>query len=302
MGSTGTRLNIYEFQNRKIVKFFNFENGPGLSELSDNQIQNKIMDLIEQAEIEIKDLKKIPIGVYGTAGLRSLPFRESNHKLNFIKNLLRDFNLIECRIISGREEGEMAFNSLIYFKNDKQNNTYMGKILRSSFLKNIKKVHYALIDMGGKSVQIVYDKNNKRIYKSYVAGYREALNHISRLDCTILKKMCIRRIADTLGNINEIDTSLNNKQIYLSSYFYDVIRKNIDKPLISLKSLMKIFDNRCKDLGSNECKDLFYIVGFLKRIGVSPYKKMHLIGYVEGIRFNWSIGKSYQILNNISKE
>lgn len=275
VGSTGTRLNIFEYKDSRIVKIYNFENTPGLSELDDKQIEDKLLALVERVG------KNIPIGIYCTAGFRGIPPELANHKLKVMEYALRDYNIKECRILSGEEEGYLAYLTLIYFK-------------RGS--RRYKDRDNALVDMGGRSVQVVYPTNNKLKTVSYQLGHKEG---VSALDCHLLEDICIKKLSDKLSSLEPL-RDLSDMDVYLSSFFYDVLIKNLEKKSFNLSELMKIFSKKCNGLKSPDCKDFFYVVTFLLELGIPKDKILYLLGYLNGVRFNWSIGKALEMLNHFN--
>lgn len=135
-GSTGTRLHVYSFENNKVVDFKNYkkdqENGKGIHEMKDDDIKKEINDLIEMASDQIKN---ISLGFFGTAGMRSLYKSRSEQVMKTVKESLKSTNLVESKIISGTEEALYVLKAFEFIN------------------PTIEK--FTLIDMGGKSVQIV---------------------------------------------------------------------------------------------------------------------------------------------------
>jgi len=169
-GSTGSRIHVYEWNKRKqhadtndiIITqapfsspkvIDNHELKPGVSSYTNNVIQagESLKDLTDKAEAFLKTkkklstqaLKKIPIFVQATSGLRRLDPTISSRLIDSIRTFLKKtpfyFKDSYVRILSGEEEGVYGWMTVNYFKN-----TYF------------KDVTYGTMEMGAGSSQITF--------------------------------------------------------------------------------------------------------------------------------------------------
>ncbi|EEQ82529.1 hypothetical protein NCER_100733 [Vairimorpha ceranae BRL01] len=168
IGSTGTRFNIFKYsKDKELIQYQKYEVQGGLHKMNFYNIKKSISSLIDQVPNFVYN---IPIGVYCTAGFRHpLNFK----KLFYVVKLLKKYNIKEYGILSGKYEGFLGYQALKYI---------------------LKTPNFTLIDMGGKSTQVV----SKGFYKSYNLGF------------TNIKKI------SKIKNIVPIE---DNKPIYISSKF-----------------------------------------------------------------------------------
>lgn len=165
IGSTGSRLNIYGFTKSKDLVFFKQHKvEEGLHLLKKDQIESKLKTLtsfldkykkskyfFEKKTSQIFSIStkntenNVKLGFFCTAGFRSINKKDRLEKLNIIYDILKNYNLQEYGILSGKYEGYLGFESLKYL---------------------LKKNNFVFIDMGGKSTQVV--SNNS--YISYRKG------------------------------------------------------------------------------------------------------------------------------------
>lgn len=175
IGSTGSRLNIFGYTKDKDLMYHKkYEVPGGLHKLNEEDVRKNISKLISNIED-----KSIPLGMFCTAGFRN-PLNIS--RLKFIKSLFKGYNLKEYGILSGKYEGYLGYMSLRYILN---------------------RPDFVLIDMGGKSTQVVTDKS----YKSYKIGY----TNIQDID-----KIKIKGVSE-------------NKPVYISSHFTKKKSMSVDK-------------------------------------------------------------------------
>lgn len=145
-GSTGTRLKIFEFDEKKLIsqKFYKSEQIPGIEEkkgihnLEDKDIEKTLKHLFNTSEMS----KKTPVGFYGTGGLRSASQARQKAILDIVRESVQEYNLVQSKIISGNEEALYSYRAFEFLNPDEGN--------------------YSIIDMGGKSVQIV-EKGSKEV-------------------------------------------------------------------------------------------------------------------------------------------
>lgn len=153
-GSTGTRLKIYTFQGSSLESqdIFKSQQNKGIHEMNTTEIEDTITKLLSQGNVSNEDV----VGFYGTAGLRSADEKTRNRVIGKLKSLLNGHRTVDVAVMSGLDEA--LYSSKAY-----------------EFLKSAKN-QYCLIDMGGRSVQIV--QRNNLIYK------------LASLDLGILNSKC----------------------------------------------------------------------------------------------------------------
>ncbi|KAK1349656.1 Guanosine-diphosphatase [Hamiltosporidium tvaerminnensis] len=191
-GSTGTRLNIYEFLEPGyfLNSYFVAKSEPGLSTLRDRDKIEKTLKTILDEGSEFLDsknisIKDIPISFQATAGLRMLSEDLTADILENIKLFFHAKQLnvkdYEIAVIDGMREGIYALESLIYLRTFEKNVIYnlfcknlerdnklrhpdiekCSEIILNKNEKDTRKTTYGIIDMGGGSVQVALQLKNK---------------------------------------------------------------------------------------------------------------------------------------------
>ncbi|EQB61336.1 golgi nucleoside diphosphatase [Vairimorpha apis BRL 01] len=183
IGSTGSRLNIYGYTKAKdLVLYKQHKVEEGLHLLKNEQIRSKLKILssfldkykkskyfyeIKTSKIYSISTKKIEnnfkIGIFCTAGFRSINKKNRIDKLRVIYDVFKKYNVKEYGILSGKYEGYLGFESLKYL---------------------LKKNNFIFIDMGGKSTQVV--SNNSYIsYKKGSTNINKNIFNIKKVDKTL---------------------------------------------------------------------------------------------------------------------
>ncbi|KAI5193282.1 ectonucleoside triphosphate diphosphohydrolase 5/6 [Nematocida minor] len=144
-GSTGTRINIYQFDEKGLVLKSHFLHRlfPGIhnSKTPENDIKQLLA--LGKAHLEKKEHRTgydFPIVFNGTAGLRLIDERKRNSVLEIVKKTIQEETKkkeIEVRVIDGKEEGFYAWAALVFVTQMKE------KI--------------GIIDLGGGSAQISFE-------------------------------------------------------------------------------------------------------------------------------------------------
>lgn len=182
-GSTGTRLNLFEFDNKMLRSQLSIKSDKmktskvkkGLHQLSDQDIENTVQYLIKESHVT----SKTPLGFFGTGGLRAINIDKQKKVIDIVGKTLKNYNLIQSRIIDGVEEALYSFKAFEYI--------------------NPQEKDYVIIDMGGKSVQIIHkDKNDIKLLS---------------LELGIMHYDCLSNVDDPLSKIlssaNENNSKLN---------------------------------------------------------------------------------------------
>ncbi|AFM98650.1 Golgi nucleoside diphosphatase [Encephalitozoon hellem ATCC 50504] len=282
-GTTGTRLNIYGFLNGEIRDQGLFTNTFGLANAeSDEEIRNSIRELFTHAQPFYTNIKEIPIGFYGTAGFRVLDKSRSDHILELVKNELRDYNLKEAEVISGIDEGKLALMALALSNRGIVGSKSMG-----------------IIDMGGGSTQISLLEKNGEIFSESIDLGITALGLSDPKECkgkeNDEQESCARNIMSRLIGIT-MRPSLNSiDELYLLSYFHDEFGKVTRNEKTNMKEIKGEFYKKCSLLESHECRRLFYLISFIKNLGIEDTKFIHQIDTNNGINIAWASGKGYEL-------
>lgn len=283
-GTTGTRLNIYGFLDGEIRHQGLFTNASGLANVeNDEEIRSSIKELFTHAKPFYSNIKKMPIGFYGTAGFRTLDKSRSDHILEIIKGELKDYNLKEAEVISGFDEGKLALMALVLSnKGADGGQKSMG-----------------IIDMGGGSTQISFlEKNGKIVSESIDLGIT-ALGLSEPEECKAKEnneqELCARGIMSKLVNMAAMPSLNNIDELYLLSYFHDEFGKVIRSEKTTIKEIKDKFYRKCNLLESHECRRLFYLISFIRNLGIDDSKPIHQIDTNNGINIAWASGKGYEL-------
>lgn len=130
-GSTGTRLHIYNFDKEQILEKKAF--------MYPKPIRNDTVEEIMSALLKNID-EKIPVGFYGTAGLRASKDKEGI--IRKVSNSMKSYNYQAVKILTATEEAVGLLDAFKFFNPNLE-----------SFL---------LVDMGGMSTQVIH-KNGDNI-------------------------------------------------------------------------------------------------------------------------------------------
>ncbi|KAM0680179.1 hypothetical protein GINT2_001562 [Glugoides intestinalis] len=192
-GSTGTRLKVYRFDEDVLVSQKTYK-----PEEQNTQIEKKGLHEQNKHEIEamFKEFKhiinvedsKMQLGFYGTAGMRGISGSKQQNIIKQIREELNGYDLIQAEVLSGKQE---AFNTLKAFG-------YYAPF----------EDDFTIVDMGGRSVQIV-QKIGQNVY-------------IESLEMGVLYSRC------TKAGINNRERVFLRKGIELD----DIKNRNVDEVLI----------------------------------------------------------------------
>ncbi len=207
-GSSGTRLNIFNITNGRIKSVMVFRRDKGISTIKLENIGSYMENLIVSSQVS----KNTPIIFNGTAGLRRLKKKKQDRILREISKGLSDYNLIENQIIEGYNE---AYYMLKSFK-------YAAPMIKE----------FILIDMGGKSVQIINKEFQKYKLKSYEIGISDfdcLSDDLSKNENVNLDKFVIKNL------VSSIYTNLLNSIFNKNHNIYNQNANNQINNLIGLK-------------------------------------------------------------------
>ena len=163
VGSTGSRLHIYQYQKAinqaKDFKLIATNSiSPGLSSISEGNIAPYLADLFSKkiiATLSQAEQKLTPVYFYATAGMRLLSAPEQKYYYKAVRAwLLKNtaFKIIDARTITGQEEGVYGWIALNFLRG----------------FAHCQKM--GLLDMGGASTQIAF------LNKKY-SNIKVELNH-----------------------------------------------------------------------------------------------------------------------------
>ncbi|ELA41527.1 uncharacterized protein VICG_01391 [Vittaforma corneae ATCC 50505] len=144
-GSTGTRLKIYQFDGNTLTSQLTFKhhelnkNIPkkGIHEQSNSEIESTIDELVRKA-IEIQP--DMLLAFYGTAGMRSVPANIQNSILDRVRDCLKKYNLFDVKVLEGNEEALYSLKSFEHYLPWEDD--------------------FSIVDMGGRSVQIIHKRGS----------------------------------------------------------------------------------------------------------------------------------------------
>jgi Golgi nucleoside diphosphatase len=287
-GSTGTRLSVYEYIGDKLSTQATFVNSPGLASLKeDREITDLLHELLLQAADLFPKIKEIPLGFYGTAGFRSLEKEQSERILRLIADELRDYNLKEASVLSGAEEGKLALLALVLSMDDSDSSKFLeGRSI-------------GIIDMGGKSVQMSVLKDRSLSSQSINVGMLMSETEDKSSGCLApdeqSQRECagglIRKLQDVEAQplLNAVD------DLYLLSFFHDEFGKLTASKTTNMGKIKDGFYKECEYLREKTCRSIFFLVLFIKNIGVRDDKMVHLVSTNNGINITWASGKGFEL-------
>jgi hypothetical protein len=220
-GSTGTRLHIYSFNNDQVVDFRNFKKeqnkSKGIHLMNDQEVKDEIENLLAMAKNKIKNIK---FGFYGTAGMRSITQERANQILNIVNKALENHSLVESKVLSGDDEALYVLKSF-------------------EFLNPLAK-EFTLIDMGGRSVQIVNRSGNQTNIGSLKLGMT---NRTCSKNQEKNKEILKSENENKTSNLKNIDSSKSN--LIVNNQLDSTIRitKDLTKALINTASTLNQLEN-----------------------------------------------------------
>lgn len=263
-GSTGTRLNIYDFKNYEIVSFTSADEPGGLDKFDENEIRRILYKLINDTGLSNRlsgvnsnrnktELENRSETFYQIGGNKREEIRHEDYR---IKNNEIDKN-DDKKSIKFAFYGTAGFRELPK-KSQKSKMKIIKKILSAfelvenyilsgdeegkytmeafEYLNNDKS-NFSLIDMGGKSLQVASKVNNSIYIESFELG--------------ILKRRCDSRNINMM-NFNYDNNKKNNSQTPLfnyDSFTEEDLLINKDKPV------RKIFNGNSTSIASKKHSD-----------------------------------------------
>lgn len=276
-GSTGTRLNIYGFADGRIRHQGVFSSTPGLAAADDADIRSQLRELFTQATPFYTSIQQIPVGFYGTAGFRELDAAHSAHMLGLVREQLKDYNLKEAKIISGEEEGRLALMALVL--SDENRNGSIG-----------------VIDMGGKSTQISTLESGRISSESINLGIMENEGPVQcQEDGPDNLTVCATGLASKLSDLKRRLPLNNIKHLYLLSYFHDEFGKIVRDHRTTMREVKDAFYSQCSALKTDACRNLFYLISFIRKLGIRDDKSILHIDTNNGINITWASGKGHEL-------
>ncbi|KAM7274163.1 hypothetical protein ACFE04_028827 [Oxalis oulophora] len=193
-GSTGTRVNVYEWESRSVVsvkdlpvlvhtypddltkskvdrnscQYHCMQTEPGLDKFVGNgsAVRESLKPLVKWAEkwVPYERHSETPIFVLATAGLRRLEVNESRRVLDDVYVVLTEhsfsYDKSWIRVLTGKEEAYFGWVALNYKMDSLRNSTTLG-----------------LLDLGGSSLQVVIEKNDTEDDKNLVRSKIGSVEH-----------------------------------------------------------------------------------------------------------------------------
>ncbi|OQS54404.1 hypothetical protein EHP00_1839 [Ecytonucleospora hepatopenaei] len=290
-GSTSTRLHIYSFVGDKLCKkgcFFHYE------PLGIDTVERTLTNLLQNITSDI------PVSFYATAGLREDKYSEEILKI--VEKHMSNYNLVEIRLLTGEEEAIGLVDAFEYFFPEIEN--------------------YLLMDMGGKSTQIVYKENGNKKFEVIETGIsskkkfkEESAN--SKVEFIDNK----HNITDNSYNFNITDNSNNLiKELHAFSAFSDSLEQFNGKTLGEIKQikndackealkchLRNITDNKIinnitdKNKICQDCDDMNFVIGFLESSKIHENTIIRSFKHVDDLYLSWPVGRALY-LRNILRE
>ncbi|OQS54405.1 hypothetical protein EHP00_1838 [Ecytonucleospora hepatopenaei] len=312
-GSTSTRLHIYDITDDYLKEVScHKHNEP----LNIHTVDNTMINLLENI-INLKNNTKlnkncknklncnISIGFYATAGIREDPNKTQimDKVKSYINDAIHDDSnkqyIADVKILTGKEEAMGLVDAFEYFNPSADN--------------------YMLMDMGGKSTQIVYKVNGNIEIDLWNTGI------------TTKKRILFDSLLDDNLNNSFLDNTLNNKvnllpnkndrniknitnknkntlygNIYAFSSFADSLKEFNGK---SYKDIEASINDKCNtneynkhnDISKyNACNDLNYINYFISDIlKINKNATINIFHHTDDLYISWPIGKALQIYRSI---
>lgn len=207
-GSTGTRLNIFQIKNNEINTVSVIKQKGGIDTIPFNSIGIYLNNLIKNANFPTN----VPLIFNSTAGMRKLNKVNSNKILDKIKKEMWEYNLIENKVIKGEVEAYYTLKSIEYAAPEMK--------------------EFIIIDMGGKSVQIIEKNENGHSVKSYEIGILDN-------ECLLAQDNIINEINVKRHENNRIDIIKRSYNELIKKYKNDQItNKQVELKKENLKSII----------------------------------------------------------------
>ncbi|KAI5171434.1 hypothetical protein PAEPH01_1620 [Pancytospora epiphaga] len=311
-GSTGTRLNIYKFENGDIANVESYRHQGGIH----NERPTKVKDSIDYLLRESKIDPSIPLWFHGTAGMRSLSLGLQAAILTEVKKALSKHNLQDAKIISAGDEGQYMLKAFEHLS--PHNKAFM------------------ILDMGGFSVQLIKKKENLLKVESYELGIMKGrceykngvykyltaertrnlpfqcpsafkgtnlmnilftVKDIQVVDFYCKQSQCI--IENFIRNsLNGLGVKYNEYSIFLCSYLYDLFSPY--GKVITFKEVKNRFEVKCKD-ASDECNKMHYAILFLGHLSIHDDEKLYPLQRIGGFDVTWALGRAVEAVNQASR-
>lgn len=225
-GSTGTRLNIFQIKNNEINTVSVIRQKGGIDTIPFNSIGIYLNNLIKNANLPTN----VPLIFNSTAGMRKLNKVNSDKILDKIKKEMWEYNLIENKVIKGEVEAYYTLKSIEYAAPEMK--------------------EFIIIDMGGKSVQIIEKNENGHSVKSYEIGILDN-------ECLLAQDNIINKINVKRHENNRIDIIKRSYNELIKKYKNDQItNKQVELKKENLKSIINSTLQNLFDIKKTNQNDL----------------------------------------------
>lgn len=305
-GSTGTRLNIYQFGADGVTLKSHyldvFRKGLGLME-SKEEVAEFLKGMVGSTRGYL--LKKrgrgemdFPIAFNGTGGLRLAGKEKRERLLRWVEDGLGELveGPLDIRVIDGREEGLYAWAALAF--------THAGEGGR-----------VGVIELGGASLQVsfeadgegshdlIFGKRKKVFSKSYLGlGLLEALGQIrSGSDAcsrdTYDLEGCAALIKHKLSEkIPSPGPEINPSKVYVTSFIAERLKQLKIKSRTTFKEIRERIEEHCRQSNSSRCVELQYILLLLSHFNLAEDKPIVTTNQYNGVDLSWSLGRALTLL------
>ncbi|KAH9387406.1 ectonucleoside triphosphate diphosphohydrolase 5/6 [Nematocida major] len=328
-GSTGTRLNIYQFDGKGLVlKSHFFKNIPGGVHTS-KAPKDDIQALLSAGETFLEKNHHstgydFPMVFNGTAGLRLVGERARNSLILSIKEAIKESTKreVEVRVIDGKEEGFYAWAALVFVTQMKD------KI--------------GIFDLGGGSAQIsfevekdlqdaqegiVHGKNKDVLSRSFLGmGLFAGLERVRKSDekkhcawgresfslpqCKMHMKSVIGAMIQETTAGKEIAPGISQvNTIFVTSFIAEMLNSLQTPGTAQFKDIKKVANSLCrKDYsGSNpgkeetpgrnrlDCVGVTYAIIFMENLGVGLFTPIRNASKIP-TDISWSLGRALSLL------
>lgn len=272
-GSTGTRFTVYTFIDHNLDTINQYREACPLDKLTSDETKDCLTKLIHRSGITAGS----PLALYATAGLRRLPEEIQQAIMEEVRMALKGHNLKEASVLSGSNEALYLLKAFEHL-NPNVNN-------------------FMLLDMGGKSTQVVRRNGNNLHLSSLPLGMTDAI--CDNVPATISSYTCSD--LTPLYAMNQVE-NIPNQNIFLFSGFYELLKEFGSTTRMSF--IRRYFGDRCLSClyGCRFCQQLSFVIKLLEKVGIDECKKLIISRYLRGIDVNWSLGKALELNSTLAIE
>lgn len=318
-GSTGTRLNIYQFDAEGLVlkSHYMAASTPGIAS-NPGMAGRLVRSMLEDAAGYLREKRgsasyDFPVVFNGTAGLRLLPEGE---RLGVLREVRRGMGgvasgRVEVRVIDGQEEGFYAWAALAFTARSRG--------------------HIGIIDLGGGSAQVSFDlkrgespghqdiiRGQKRsvFSRSFLGmGLVAGLDRVRLQDrdnacswgsypgapgrCAQLFRNAVAEMFAAQGSHSpkEVAPGINSvSRMYVTSFIAEILEEGRLPASTTLREMQQAYARKCPTLRSMHCKKFLYVLLFMEGLGLDPGIPIMDTNQFRNADVSWSLGRALSIL------